>query len=397
MKRGLLTGKTMQRDISGESPSILLTCGETETICGSVCRFVTSLTGEVNGFMLDREVRVCFPADVADGVMEMLSVGSRVLVDGCVRVSHFGDGYLDATTITSLDSRKSVKFDRTALPQASAMPSVTSAPRRDEASPAPPDEWPASEIRKEAEPLPNRAAQASDFGYATNQSLPPYAIRSAEDFPTCADPPGTEASRETAVEGIDQALKSLHRTEVLLAYLLVVNAKGPHAGYHLFEEALHTYQQALSRTDVRDFAGAEQFAAASGFLSHAAEILILRTMPRNSDHGNCATSCQEPIAAVNTATIAQDQLQRVEGLLLRIRLLVNSTTALTTDCAQIQKLVLRGGTLYGQARCFCYDGRIEDAIELAHAAEAVARSAEHLYEANCLTRARMRADDRHFT
>jgi hypothetical protein len=396
MNRGSLMGKTRHRSISGESPSILLTCGETETVCGRVCRFMSNLTGEVNGFVLDRGLRVCFSADMADGVLEILSIGSRVLVDGCVHVSHIGDTYVDATIITSLDCRKSVKFDCTPLHQASAMPPVTSATRRDAASPAP-LEWPASEIGRQVEPLPNKAAQASDFGYATNESLLPCAVRSAEDFPTCADPPGAEEPRETAVEGIDQALNSLHRTEVLLVYLLVVNTKGPRIGYHLFDEALHTYEQALSRVEVRDFTGVKQFATASRFLSQAAEILILRTMPWNSDHANRAASCQDPIAAINAATVAHHQLQRVEGLLSRIRLLVNSTTALSRDCAQIQKLVLRGVTLYGQARCFCDAGRIEDAIELAHAAEAVARSAEHLCKANCLTQARMRADDRHFT
>jgi len=383
MNRGLLTGKTRHGNISGEPPSVLLTCGRTEMVCGSVCRFVSSLTGEVYGFILDRGLRVCFSADMADRVLEVLSVGSRVLVDGCVSISHIGDAYIDATTITSLDSRRSVKFDRTPIPQASAMPSVTAVPRRDVESPAPLD-WPDSEIRHEGELVRNKDDQAIDFGYATTESSPPYAVRDPEDSPVCAGSPGAEAPRETAAKGIDHALNSLHHTEVLLAYLLVVNAKGPHVGYHLFEEALHTYEQALSRTDVRDFAGAEQFAAASRFLSNAAEILILRTVPWSGDHANRAASCQDPIAAINAATLAEDQLQRVEGLLSRLRLLVNSTTAVTTDCAQIQKLVLRGGTLYGQARRFCYDGRIEDAMELAHAAEAVARSAEHLCRARSL-------------
>lgn len=312
-----------------------------------------------------------------------MSIGSRVFVDGCVRVNNIGDAYIDATTITSLDTRRSVKFDRAPIPQASAVPSVTAVPRSDTASPAPP-EWPDSEIRREAEPVRNKADQTTDLGCTRDESLPPYAARSPGDSSNCADQPHAETLRGNAVQGIDQALNSLHRTEVLLAYLLVVNTKCPRAGYHLFDEALHTYEQALSRAGERDFSGAEQFAVASRFLSRAAEILILRTMPWNSDRANRAASCQDPIAAINAATLAQDQLQRVEGLLSRIRLLVNSATAPTIDCAQIQKLVLRGGTLYGHARCFCYDGRIEDAIELAHAAEGVARSAEHLCRANYL-------------
>jgi len=264
------------------------------------------------------------------------------------------------------------------------MPSTTAAPKHCAASPAHLG-WPDYEIWHEAEPVRGtKDDQPIGFGGATNESLLPCAIRNLEDSPVCDGSLGGEASRETAAKGIDHALNSLHHTEVLLAYLLVVNAKGPHVGYHLFEEALHTYEQALSRAEALDFTGAEQFATASRFLSNAAEILILRIVPWSSDHAHRAESCQDPIAAINAATLAQDQLQRVEGILSRIRLLVNSTTALTTDCAQIQKLVLRGGMLYGQARCFCYDGRVEDAIELAHAAEAVARSAEHLCRASNL-------------
>ncbi len=373
MNREPLTGKTRHGGISGQSPSILLTCGETETVCGRVCRFVSSLTGEVNGFILDRGLRVCFSADLADSVMEILSIGSRVLVDGSVRVTHLGDTCVDATTITSLDSRRSVNFDSAPLSQLSAMPPLTAVPTPGSASSAP-LHWPDSGIRHALEPLYNTAAQAIDFAGATNESLP------------CAGSARAEDPRESIVEGMDRALNSLHRTEVLLTYLLVVNAKGPRVGYRLFDEALHTYEQALSRTEARNFTGAEQFAMASRFLSHAAEILILRTIPWRSDDANSASSCQDPIAAINAATLALDQLQRVEGLLSRIRLLLNGASPSTADCAQIEKLVVRAGILYAQARCFCYRGKIEDAIELAQAAEAVARSAEHLCRANCLTR-----------
>jgi hypothetical protein len=373
LNRGPLTGKTRHGGISGQSPSILLTYGETETVCGRVCRFVSSLTGEVNGFILDRGLRVCFSTDLGDGVMEILSIGSRVLVDGLVRVTQLGDTCVDATTITSLDSRRSVKFVSAPISQLSAMPPLAAEARPGTASSAPLD-WPDSGSRHELEPLCDKAAQAIDFGCTTNESLP--RAGSAKT----AEPHGT------AVEGMDRALNSLHRTEVLLTYLLVVNAKGPRVGYRLFDEALHTYEQALSRTEARNFTGAEQFAMASRFLSHAAEILILRTIPWRSDLANSASSCQDPIAAINAATLALDQLQRVEGLLSRIRLLLNSASPSTADHAQIEKLVARGGILYAQARCFCYRGKIEDAIELAHAAEAVARSAEHLCRANCLLR-----------
>lgn len=378
MNGGSLTGKSMHENISGESPSIALR-SETGTICGGVCRFVSGLTGEVNEFILDWGLHVRFPAEL-DRVMEVLSIGSKVSVDGCMRVNHVGDAYLDATAITSLDSRGSVEFGRASLPQAPAMPSINASSKRDTAPPAP-LEWPDGEIRREAKPLRNKAAQAVAFACATKESLPPYAVRSPEDSPTHA-PPGAEAPRRAAADGIGQALNGLHRTEVLLTYLLVVNAKGLHVGHRLFDEALRTYEQALAKAEARDFTRAPEFAAASRFLSRAADILILRTMPWSGDHAHRASSSQNAVEALNAATLAEDQLQRVEGLLSRIRQLVNGDRASTADRAQIQKLVLRGGTLYGQARCFVYDGRIEDAIELAHAAEAVTRSAEHLCRAS---------------
>jgi len=344
---------------------------------------VSSLTGEVNGFILDRGLHIYFSADVSDKVMEILSIGSRVSVDGCMRISPVGDTYLDATRITSLDSRRSVESCCAPFPQTSAVPSVTGSPEHDTASSAP-LECPDCAIQHEIASPRNRTTQAIDLVRVTNETRPVHAVRSPDDSPTYAAPPTGEVPRGTAASGIGQALNSLHHTEALLVYLLVVNSSGPSVGHQLFNESVRTYEQALSRIEMRDFTGAQQFAMASRFLSRAAEIMILRTMPRKSNHVSRESACHKNIPTIDSEVLAQDQLKRVEELLSPIRLVVDNGAASTTDCAQIQKLALRGEILYGQARCFFYDGRIEDAIELAHAAEAVARALERLCQANCL-------------
>src|SRR5579863_5349119 len=98
MQSELMRGRS--RKVSRTSPSVVLNYGETGTVCGKVSRFVVSLTGDVTGFILDQGLHVRYPAEHPEDVTGILSVGTRVSVDGCMRVSDIGDEYFDAINVT---------------------------------------------------------------------------------------------------------------------------------------------------------------------------------------------------------------------------------------------------------------------------------------------------------
>jgi hypothetical protein len=292
-----------------------------------------TLTGEIVGFVFDRGPVVRFPAVRAVGVTQILSIGSRVSVEGCMRVSHFGETYFDAVTIASLDSQRFIEFDGPPSPQS----------------------------REVAPVAPSR----------TGDMAPPSRREQSDAAQIVAIP--------VADVTLQHAVNSLHHTEALLVYLVAVKTKGPRILHKIFFESVHAYEQALTRRDEGDIAEEEEFASASGFLSRAAEILILRALQLDNTYAVNESFAQDPVAEIKAVALAEDELKRVEALLSKIRMFVDDRVARALDGFQLKKLLLLGETLFGQARGLFLGGGITGAIQLAHAAEAVAHSAERLH------------------
>jgi hypothetical protein len=91
---------------------------------------------------------------------------------------------------------------------------------------------------------------------------------------------------------------------------------------------------------------------------------------------------QRTIERIDATTLAHDQLERVDGLLSRIRLMVDMETLQGSYTIQLRKLVLLGEALFGHARCLAYPrNRKHDRI--CPRDQAMANSAGHLLAIGC--------------
>jgi hypothetical protein len=184
---------------------------------------------------------------------------------------------------------------------------------------------------------------------------------------------------------MEQAYDGLHRTQAMLAYLKMIKQGKSEIGQYL-DEAKHTYVQALSRYQVRDFEGAREFAKASSGLSRVIEILISRTFHSSADYPKLAPPPPGHVPTRGDLGTVQQELDRVEQLLSRIHWVTENGTLPSEDRAQVRKLSLWSASLHRWARRLFEAGAADEAVEFAQAADAAASSAEHLCRKCYVTR-----------
>jgi len=316
-----------------------------QAVTGTIRRLLRDSAGEVNGFALDTGLNIRFPSDQAASMLAIVTVGSSVKVHASVRGNPIGTASL--ATVTNLDSGQSADFLAFSPAHKPEVSTDANAPPRTEASLAP-----APRVVCDPQPL---------------------------------------ATARNVADEIEQAYDRLHRTQAMLAYLVMMRQEQNMIGQYL-DEAKHTYVQALSRHQVRDFEGARDFAAASSGLSRVVEILISRTFHSSINYPKLVPPPPEHIHARRDEEAARHDLAGAEQRFTRVHWVTENGTLTSEDRAQVEKLLLWSHLLSRWARRLLETGAVEDAVEFAQAANAAVCSAEHLCR-KCYT-ARS-ADDRH--
>jgi hypothetical protein len=312
-----------------------------QIITGRICKLLQGSAGEVNGFSLDIAVDICFPPDQATRVLAAVTVGSRVEIHARMRGNLTGEACADARFITNLDSGESVNL------------------------PVP--------------PTPH-SPEVSTYVYASPREATPL----APAFEPVLGLQSLATSGDVAGE-IERAHSGLHRIQAILVHLNLTHQKNSRLSEYL-DEAEHTFVQALTRYEARDFEGARECVAASSGLSRLVEILISRTIRSNTDHPKFVPSPPEHPVARDEKEAAQHDLDRVERLLARVRWVTENGTLPSGDRAQVERLSSWGERLCHRAHRFLDTGSLEDAMELAQAAGAAVCSADHLCKMCYVTR-----------
>jgi hypothetical protein len=185
------------------------------------------------------------------------------------------------------------------------------------------------------------------------------------------------ATRNDAVTEIEYAYSKLHCTLAILTHLKIMKQQPPRMGKFL-DEAKHTYEQALSRYEARDFQGAQELGAASSFLLRVVEIVFSGTL---RSAATCPTLVPPPPGhsdLMDGSSRIQDGLNEGESLLSWIHRVMENGTLPPEERTQIRRIASWSEALYGQARQMFRRGEMEDASKLAEAANAAAQSAEHM-------------------
>jgi hypothetical protein len=320
-----------------------------QVFTGRIRGLLHNSADEVSGFALDSGVDIHFPPNGANRVLAGATAGALVRIHVSMRGNPGIDVVMKAISTTDLDSRRSASLQ----------------------APTP----------------PNGPEQSTGVTPSPNATTP-----LAPSLQTASEPSYSEggaaqalATRNNVADEMGQAYDLLHRIQAILAYVKMMKQDEPTTGHYL-DEAQHTYVQALSRYQARDFEGAREFAAASISLSRVVEILVLRVFHSETNYPKLAPPPPEHIPARSDASAAQHDLDRIERSLARIHWVTENGTLPSEDRTQVQKLSSWTKSLHGQARHLLKSGAIEDAVEFARAADATACSAEHLCRKCYVTR-----------
>jgi hypothetical protein len=320
-----------------------------KTITGRISGLLNDSAGEVNGVILDNGRRVRFSPDRASRVLAIATVGSQVEVQLPLQNSFGSEIDVDAVCITNLDSQQSATL---------SVSPTTNSPEVSTGVCPPPGA---------ATPLAPSSAHPFEWPPAKHPALQAWIMR------------------RDVVDEIEQAHDALHRIQTMLAHFEMMKREQFAISEYL-DEAKHTYAQALSRCQGRDFEAAREFAAASSGLSRVVDILISRTFQLNADGLKPVSSGTEHVAAYCDERAAHVDLDRVEHLLDRIRRVTRNGTLPSEDRERVERLSLWSASLHGWARCLLENGVTEKAIDFVQAADAAACSAEHLCKECSVTR-----------
>jgi hypothetical protein len=320
-----------------------------QTVTGRISRLLHDRSGDVNGLVLDTGVGVLFPSDVAPLVLAIATIDSRVEVSGRIHSGSSHDAYIDAAKIANLDSKRTASLYVLSTPQ---RPEVFAGHQTAPST---------------AAPLAPPSTVDSESAHAQHAKLP------------------SSITHSDVIDEIELAYDRLHRTQAMLAYMKMMKQGKNTAGQYL-DEAKHTYVQALSRYEARDFEGAREFAAASSGLSRSVEILISRTFHSNNDYPKLVPPPPERLPARGDTQTVRNDLDRVEHLLARVRWVTENGTVPSEDRVQIERLSSWSERLCRWAQRLFESGAMEDAIEFAQAAHAAVCSAEHLCRKCYVTR-----------
>ena len=315
-------------------------------ITGRICGLLNNRAGEIDGIVLDGGGSVRFPPERASRVLSIATLGSPVEVQALVPNGLTAANQFIGIVITNLTSKQCAE--------------LTVAPSNK------------PEVSADVYPPPGTAAPLAP----TLQNFPAMSSHVV---------PSTTATRRDVAEEMEQAYDGLHRTQAMLAYLMMIKQEKSQIGKYL-DEAKHTYVQALTRYQARDFEGAREFAAASSSLSKAIEILISRTFHSSSDYPKLAPLPPERVPGHADPGRTQRDLDQIEHLLARIDWVTENGTLPAEDREQVRKLSLWSANLRRWALRLLDAGATEEAVEFVRAAGAAANSAEHLCKKCYVTR-----------
>ena len=308
-----------------------------QSIEGRISKFLYNSMGFRSGFVLGRGREIRFWRSHANvgAVTETVMIGSRVEVQGELRIDDAGGEYLHAALITNLDSRQNASLP---APACSGKASIAT-------------EHPLDTV--------SEVGRAGDAN-----ALEPAAIL----------PRATATDAGTAIE---RAYDGLHRIQAILAYLHILKRCVPGISQFL-DEAKHTYEQALARHATQHFEAAREFAGSSLCLSHVVEIVVSRTLRSDKSYPAMVPPPPEHPTSDAQSNHLQGSLNEVESVLSRIRWLLGNGTLPLEDRTQVRKIASWGDAFYQQTRRTYRSGSLEDACELVQAANSAAHSAEHI-------------------
>jgi hypothetical protein len=182
-----------------------------------------------------------------------------------------------------------------------------------------------------------------------------------------------------AAIGIGQAYDSIHRIHATLVYVRIMDISINDPGFSpIFGEAKHTYDQALSLYEGRDFEGALEFASASRDLSQVLEIMISRALRSDFLYPSLVLLPPEHQTIVDDSIRMQEELYRVECLLSLIHRVAENGTSLSEDQAQTLNIASCSEHLLKKARHLVRVAEMKEAIDLVHAAAVTAHAAEYV-------------------
>jgi len=344
------------------------------SLSGRVSKFLQDTDGDVEGLVLDGGEEVRFTVDWGRLVTSIVTLGARVGIEATPPSANSPCGYLQATQITNIDSKRTA-----------TLPAATSRGKPGMLSLATPTTTASLAYPK------GSAAQLAGTTSCSSGGAPAPAGAGAEK----RDPPfphspaflreslsvrtgePADSIRDGAAAEMARASDFLHRIHARLAHLHIIQRRIPGIS-EFVDEAKHTFEQALSRYQLRDFAAARELAAASGNLSRLVELVIARTV--RTDPGS--TPLVAPPAGHGRACAgsghAQEDLAKAEAVLCRIQWVLENGTLPLEQRIQARKIASWGHVLCKQARHAERNPELPDAAELAQAALAGAYSAEHV-------------------
>jgi hypothetical protein len=346
-----------------------------QSIAGQVSAFLHDSRGEIQGLLLNGGQVVRFPVDQSHLVALVINIGSHVAVEGLFRSGNPA-AYLEAALITNLDSRRSVTF---LAPKCQDKPGMllqtTPNSTASLAHPYPPSE----QHRAEKETAAGTTEPVSHDPCLDARTSQPEVQPSSSFHDTSSGNPHrpSDAPRSEAASGIASAYDRLHRVQAILAYLHIMKRQVPGISQFL-DESKHTYGQALSRYEVRNFTAAAEFAAASASLSRVVEIIMARTLRSDSSFPSLVPPPPENFLAFTDSSHIDHDLAEAESVLSRVHWLLENGTMPLDDRTQVRRIANWGDALYKQACHMHRRSSLPDAAELAKAALAGAHSAEHV-------------------
>ncbi len=344
------------------------------SLSGRVSRFLQDTDGYVEGLVLDGGEEVRFTVDWGRLVTSIVTLGARVGIEATPPSANSPYGYLQATQITNIDSKRTA-----------TLPAATSRGKPGMLSLATP-----TTTASLAYPIRSAAQRAGTTSCSGGGApAPAAACREKEDSPLPHSPALLPESlpvrargpaggiRDEAAAEMARASGFLHRIHARLAHLHIIQRRIPGIVQFL-DEAKHTFEQALSSYHLRDFAAARELAAASGNLSRLVELVIARTL--RTDPGSAlllAPPAGQGRASAGSGHVQED-LAEAEAVLSRIQWVLENGTLPQEYCIQVRKIASWGHVLCRQARRAEKNPELPDAAELAKAALAGAYSAEHV-------------------
>jgi len=348
-----------------------------EIIHGKVREILPTTDGAMYGFVIDGGMEIRFSPEKAAQASSLISIGSRVEICGKFYRGTSGDPRLDAQFLTNLDSNRFVNLVEILSPLHHPEVSPSYRPTPVDAAPLAP---PANERVGDSDDSTQQGTAVVRSGkQAQHKSIPSGKLLSqtpVEDSLVNRSR-RSRGNEDGAAKSIGLAYDGVHRSQALLAYIKTVDLQAPDVS-ELFDEAMHTYQQAVSSYERQDYEVASEFAAASGELSRCVEVVVSRILRSDAVYPRLVPYPLRRQPDVVRAAEAEDHLARVEKLLSRIHWLVQNGTLPVEDRKQVQKITSWGDEFYGKARQSLETGAIAEASYFIDAAEAVVHSAEHV-------------------